>query len=63
MIPFRTKRTDVSRTAVHEAMPNHFVLPLETFPAFAPWTAIDGTVMRSVRAVHILMRPVAKRSG
>lgn len=58
MIPFRAKRTDVSRTAVHETVPDHFVLPLETFPAFAPRTAIDGTVMRSIRAVHVLMGPV-----
>lgn len=43
---------------MHETVPDHFVLPLETFPAFAPRTAIDRTVMRSVRAVHVLVRPV-----
>lgn len=58
MIPFRAKRTDVSRTAVHETVPDHFVLPLETFPALASWAAINRTVMRSIRAVHVLMGPV-----
>ena len=58
MISFWAKRTDVSRTAVHETVPDHLVFPLETFPALASWAAIDGTVMRSIRAVHVLMGPV-----
>lgn len=41
---------------MHEAMPNHFILPLEALPALAPRAALDGTVMRSVLRVHVGVR-------
>jgi hypothetical protein len=40
---------------MHQAMAHHFILALETFPAYASWTTIYGTEMRSVLGMHVGM--------
>ena len=39
---------DVAGGVVDEAVPNHLVLPLEAFAAFAAGAAADGAVVRAV---------------
>ena len=41
---------------MHEAMSNHFILPLESLPALTPLATLYGAVMRSVLRVHIGVR-------
>jgi hypothetical protein len=51
-----TKGTDVSGGIVNEAMPNHFVLSLETFPSLASRTSLNRAVMWTGRRMNIGVR-------
>ena len=53
MLTLWTIGTAVARRLVHEAVPDHLVLPLETFATLSPGTALDGAVVRSARRVDV----------
>jgi hypothetical protein len=48
MLSVRAERTDVSWRIMDKAMPDHLVLPLESFAAFTAWAAFDRTVVWSI---------------
>lgn len=43
---------------MYQAVSDHFVLALESFPALASGTVRDRAVVRSILAVHVSMRTV-----
>ena len=55
MFSVRTERADEPWAVVHQPVPNHLVLALEAFSAFASGTAGDRAIVRSILAVNILM--------
>lgn len=50
-----TEWTNVSRRLMNQSMSDHFVLPLESFAAFATWTALDRAVVRPILGMDIGM--------
>jgi hypothetical protein len=55
MLLIGTERTHIAWRIMHQAMAHHFILALESFPAYASWTTIYGTEMRSVLGMHVGM--------
>lgn len=55
MLAIRTERAHITRTLMNKPMPDHLVLPLESFAAFTARTLLDRTVVRSQIGVHILV--------
>lgn len=51
-----TKGTDVSGGIVDEAMPDHFVLPLEAFPSLASRASLNRAVVWTGRRMNIGVR-------
>jgi hypothetical protein len=67
VLAFWTKRTNIARAVMHQAVANHFVFSLKPFAALRAGTACDRTVVRPTLAVDVLVRAVndklAGRSG
>jgi hypothetical protein len=58
VLSLRAERAYVARTIVHKTVPDHLVLPLEAFAAFATVATFHRAIVRSALAVDILVRTV-----
>jgi len=47
MVPIWTKRADVAWAIMHQPMPDHLILPLESSATLATWAGYDWAVVRS----------------
>ena len=55
VLSFWTERTSVSSRSVDETVPDHFVLPFETFSALPTEAPSYGTEVRPIFAMYICM--------
>ena len=56
MLSIGTKWTYIARTVVHQAMPNHLILPLKAFATFTARALFNRTVVWPGLTVYILVR-------
>ena len=55
MLSVGTKWTNITRRVMDKSMPDHFILPLETFAAFTSRTSLHVAVMRTNRRMDVGM--------